>query len=102
MHLPTKKSNNKFWLVIFASAILIIASGIVYAQRRCTIHAGPLTGGGNGFISCNSSAGNYAFACDSDGFCYNDTDPEVQADVDAYCASPDSCANTPAPVESQQ
>jgi hypothetical protein len=90
MRSPTKKSFKRILLAICASVILSISSGIVYAGID---HIGYIGGGTvPAFISCGSSAGNYAFYCDDTG-CHEDRDPEIQAWVDGYCASPDSCLN---------
>jgi|ERR1044071_2893775 hypothetical protein len=94
-----RKSTKKFLLVTIVSAILSISSGVVYA---CIDHIGPLSGGANAFVSCGSSAGNYAFVCEADNNCYEDTDPQVQADANSYCASPQSCLNREQPEQPPQ
>lgn len=92
-----KKSMKKFLLMASASLILSLGSGTVYA---CIDYIGLLGGEAPAFVSCGSSAGNYAYWCEpSTNQCIIDNDPETQADVDAYCASSESCLNRPKIVE---
>lgn len=81
------KSTKKWSLISLASVVLSLSSTAVYA---CVKHMGNLGDGSAVFFSCGSSAGNYAVSCDSNG-CIIDNDPVVQAGVDEWCASPDSC-----------
>ena len=74
---------KKLFVLAVFSTVLIIGSGKTYA---CMDFIGTLSDGTPVFISCGSSAGNYAMNIDAEGILW-----ESGAEIDQYCNSCGSC-----------
>lgn len=76
--------------IVFRSAVVFMMAVGVAAQcgdRRSFHHSTTLYGGRqfDTFVSCGSSAGNFAYTCAEGGLCYIDT--SVDADAECGCSS---------------
>lgn len=77
--------------ILFTFAVLVMLAVGVAAQceRRSFHHSTTIYGGRqfDTFVSCGSSAGNFAYTCAENGLCYEDT--SVDADAECGCSGPD-------------
>ena len=86
-------------LVLLTVALLVTSTVSVVAAcgDRTTFHYRTVLYGGrqfDTFVSCGSSAGNFAYTCAEDGQCYENT----SVDANYECG----CSDGPAMVESAQ
>ncbi len=80
--------NHARRTLFILAAIVMMAAGVVADCTRETKHIETTQYGGrqfDTFVSCGSSAGNFAYTCAENGMCYEDT----SVNADEYC----SCSN---------
>jgi hypothetical protein len=78
-------------VLIIVTCLLTLAVSVVEAcGGRQIIYIGTTIYGGrqfDTFLSCGSSAGNFAYTCAEDGLCYENT--TINADVACGCSNED-------------
>jgi hypothetical protein len=74
-------------LLTLATLMMVAVTAAADCERRTFHHSSTLYGGRqfDTFVSCGSSAGNFAYTCAEGGGCYEDT--SVDANYECQCSN---------------